>query len=142
MNRFLKISGAIFISIIVILIVIKIFFSAPSFDKDVRKFVKGMNKQCPEMVDPETRLDKVLVFEGDNLQFNYTLIHMLRDSIPIQGLKSYMQPVILEKIKNSGTLRKFLDKNMTWIYSYNDMKGEFIFKVTYTPEQIAGLKKY
>jgi hypothetical protein len=46
-----------------------------------------------------------------------------------------MEPLILDKIKNSGTLRKFLDKNLTWIYSYNDRNGDFIFKVTYTPEQ-------
>jgi len=87
------------------------------------------------MIDPETRLDKVLTFDNYNLQFNYTLVNQIRDSLPIPSLKSYMEPVILAKIKSSGTLRKFLDKNLTWIYSYNDKYGNFIFKVTYTPEQ-------
>jgi hypothetical protein len=107
----------------------------PSSDKEVRKFVKGMNKTCPTMVDHETRLDKVLAFADNNLQFNYTLVHMIKDSLPIPRLKSYMEPMIIDKIKNSGSLRKLLDKKLTWIYSYNDKNGDFIFKITYTPDQ-------
>lgn len=87
------------------------------------------------MVDPETRLDKVIAYDDVKLQFNYTLVHMIKDSIPVPRLKRYMEPEILNKIKNSGMLRKFIDKNLTWIYSYNDMRGGFIFEVIYTPEQ-------
>lgn len=135
MNTFLKIFGVLLVCIVLVITVKKIFFTSPPFDKEVLVFAKEMNKTCPSMVDPETRLDKVVTFAGSNLQFNYTLIHMLKDSLPVTRLKSYMEPVILDKIKNSGTLRRFLNKNLTWIYSYNDMKGDFIFKVTYSPEQ-------
>jgi hypothetical protein len=131
MIRFLKIAGVLFLCVALFIAIQKIFLT----DREVAKFVRGMNKTCPQMIDPETRLDKVLAFEKNNLQFNYTLIYQVRDSLPIPSLKSYMEPVILNKIKNSGTLRKFLDKNLTWIYSYNDKNGDFIFKVTYTPEQ-------
>jgi hypothetical protein len=132
MIKFLKIFGILLVCALLFLAIQKIFFRT---DREVIRFVKGMNKTCPSMIDPETRLDKVLTFGTYNLQFNYTLVNQVKDSLPIENLKRYMEPVILEKIKNSGTLRKFLDKNLTWIYSYNDMKGEFIFKVTYTPEQ-------
>jgi len=132
MIKFLKIAGIIFLCILLAIAVKKVFFNT---DREVLKFVNAMNKTCPSMVDPETRLDKVLTFDDHNLQFNYTLIYQIRDSLPIPALKNFMEPVILEKIKNSGTLRKFLNKNLTWIYSYNDMHGDFIFKVTYTPEQ-------
>lgn len=47
-----------------------------------------------------------------------------------------MEPVILDKIKTSPTLSRYLNKNLTWIYSYNDKNGDFIFKITYTPEQL------
>ncbi len=135
MIKFLKIFGVLVICAILILAVQKIFFNHPSSDKEVRKFVKGMNKTCPTMVDPETRLDKVLAFADNNLQFNYTLVHMIKDSLPIPRLKSYMEPVIIDKIMRSGSLRKLLDKKLTWIYSYNDKNGDFIFKVTYTPDR-------
>lgn len=131
MIKFLKIVGILFLCVALIIAIQKLFFT----DREVAKFVRGMNKTCPTMIDPETRLDNVVAFEKNNLQFNYTLIYQVRDSLPIPSLKSYMEPVILNKIKNSGTLRKFLDKNLTWIYSYNDRNGDFIFKVTYTPEQ-------
>ena len=87
------------------------------------------------MIDPETRLDKVMASSDKNFQFNYTLIHMNKDSLPIGRLKKYMEPRILQKIKTSPTLNQFLYKNLTWIYSYNDMKGDFIFKITYTAGQ-------
>jgi hypothetical protein len=134
MVKFLKIFGALLIFVVLFITVKKIFFNS-SADKEVLIFAKEMNKTCPSMVDPETRLDKVIASADNNLQFNYTLIHMIRDSLPITRLKNYMEPVILNEIKNSGTLRKFLDKNLTWIYSYNDKKGDFIFKISYTPEQ-------
>jgi len=136
MVKLLKIFGAIVVGVVLFLTVQKIFFNHPSSDKEVMKFVKGMNKTCPTMIDPETRLDKVLAFPDNNLQFNYTLVNMLKDSLPIPRLKSYMEPVIIDKIKKSGTLRKLIDKKLTWIYSYNDKNGDFIFKITYTPDQI------
>jgi hypothetical protein len=135
MVKLLKIFGALLICVLLVIAVQRIFFNHPSSDKEVKKFVKGMNKTCPTMVDRETRLDNVLTFADNNLQFNYTLVNMTRDSLPIPRLKSYMEPVIINKIKNSGSLRKLLNKNLTWIYSYNDKNGDFIFKVTYTPDQ-------
>ena len=57
MVKFLKIAGILFLCIVLAIAVKKIFFKT---DREVMKFVKGMNKTCPSMVDPETRLDKVL----------------------------------------------------------------------------------
>jgi hypothetical protein len=136
MNKFLKIFGAILVFVVLFIIVEKVFFKTHSTDKEVLNFVKGMNRTCPAMVDPETRLDKVIAFADQNLQFNYTLVNQVRDLLPVEQLKRYMEPVILNEIKNSGTLRKFLNKRLTWIYSYNDKNGDFVFKVEYSPEQI------
>lgn len=87
------------------------------------------------MIDAETRLDKVIASVDNSLQFNYTLIYRDKDSIAIGNLKNFMEPVILNKIKTSPSLSKYLNKNLTWIYSYNDKNGDLIFKITYTPEQ-------
>jgi hypothetical protein len=133
MIKFLKIFGSVLLLVVLFISVQKLFFN-PS-RREVMKFANEMNKTCPAMIDRETRLDKVIASADNNLQFNYTLINMVRDSIPINALKSYMEPVILNKIKTSEPLRKLLDNNLTWIYSYNDMRGDFIFKITYTPDQ-------
>jgi hypothetical protein len=135
MNKKLMITGGILLCCI-ILVSAKVFlFSTSSPDKDVLKFVKEMNKTCPSMVDAETRLDKVSALAENSLQFDYTLIYRYRDSVAIGNLKQYMEPVILNKIKTSPALSRYLSKNLTWIYSYNDRNGDFIFKITYTPEQ-------
>jgi hypothetical protein len=87
------------------------------------------------MIDPETRLDKVIAQSYKNLQFNYTLLHQIKDSLAVDKLKRYMEHWILQKIKTPPVLNQFFYKNLTWIYSYNDMKGDFIFKIADTPER-------
>lgn len=135
MNKKLKISGAILSGIVICVIVFMVFFRTASPDRAVFKFAKGMNRQCPLMIDRETRLDRVNAFADNTLHFNYTLINHVKDSLPVENLKNFMEPAILDKIKTSPTLNKYIKKNLTWVYSYNDKKGDFIFKITYTPEQ-------
>jgi len=136
MNRKLLILGSILICAIIFVAVQLIFFKKSSPDREVMKFVKDMNKHCPTMVDIETRLDKVNALPDNSLQFDYTLIYREKDSIAIGNLKKYMEPVILGKIKTSPSLSKYIYKDLTWVYSYNDKNGEFIFKITVTPDQL------
>lgn len=136
MNRKLLIFGGILLFCIILVSAKILLFKTSSTDKDVLKFVKEMNKTCPTMVDPETRLDKVNALADNSLQFDYTLIYRYRDSVAIGNLKQYMEPVILNKIKTSPSLSRYLNKDLTWIYTYNDRNGDFIFKITYTPEQL------
>lgn len=135
MNKKLMFFGAILLCAVIFVAVQLVFFKSSSPDREVLKFAKEMNKSCPTMVDVETRLDKVLTPEDNSLEFDYTLIYRNKDSLSVGNLKSYMEPVILNKIKTSPVLSRYLDKELTWIYSYNDKNGDFIFKLTYTPEQ-------
>ena len=131
----LLIFGAILFCAMIFIAVQVLFFKTASPDKAVLKFSKELNKTCPTMVDAETRLDKVDALADNSLRFNYTLIYRDKDSLAISNLKKFMEPVILNKIKTSPALSRYLNKNLTWIYSYNDKNGDFIFKITYTPEQ-------
>jgi hypothetical protein len=135
MNNKLRISGAIAVGIILCIVVFMFFLRSATPDRAVLKFAKEMNRHCPQMIDPETRLDKVNALADNTLHFNYTLINHVKDSLPIENMKNFMEPTILDKIKASPTLNKYIRKNLTWIYSYNDKRGDFIFKITYTPEQ-------
>ena len=135
MKKKLLISGAILFCVLIFIAVQVIFFKTTAPDKAVLKFSKELNKTCPTMIDAETRLDKVDALADNSLRFNYTLIYRDKDSLAISNLKKFMEPVILKKIKTSPALSRYLNKNLTWIYSYNDKNGDFIFKITYTPEQ-------
>jgi hypothetical protein len=136
MKKKLLVIGAILLFCIILLSVKLLFFKPSSADREVVKFSREMNKHCPSMVDVETRLDKVNALADNSLKFDYTLIYRDKDSVAIGNLKQFMEPVILDKIKTSPTLSRYLNKNLTWIYSYNDKNGDFIFKITYTPEQL------
>lgn len=136
MNKKLLILGAILLCVLIFVALKVVFFRSSSPDKDVLKFAKEMNSHCPQMVDVETRLDKVTGLADKTLQFNYTLIHRAKDSVLLGQLKKYLEPVILNKIKTAPNLKKYLSKNLTWVYSYNDKNGDFIFKITYTPDQL------
>jgi hypothetical protein len=136
MNKKLMILGAILLCATLFVAVKLLFFWSSGPDRSVLKFAKDMNKTCPTMVDVETRLDKVTALPDNSLHFDYTLINRVKDSLPVENLKKFMDPVILKKIKTSPVLSKYLDKNLTWIYSYNDRKGDFIFMLSYTPEQL------
>ena len=135
MKKGVLISGAILLCAMLLITAKVLFFNSSSSDISVQKLTTEINKSCPAMVDVETRLDKVVSSVDNSVQFNYTLIHRNKDSIAIGKLKNSLGPVILKKIKSSPTLSKYLNKNLTWIYSYNDKNGDFIFKITYTPEQ-------
>jgi hypothetical protein len=135
MKKKLLIFGAILFCAMIFIAVQVLFFKTASPDRAVLKFSKELNKTCPTMVDAETRLDKVDALADNSLRFNYTLINRDKDSLAISNLKKFMEPVILNKIKTSPALSRYLNKNLTWIYSYNDKNGDFIFKITYTPEQ-------
>jgi hypothetical protein len=135
MKKGVLISGAILLCAMLLITTKILFFNSSSSDTSVLKLTTEINKSCPTMVDPETRLDRVFASGDNNVQFNYTLIHRNKDSIALGKLKNSLGPVILKKIKSSPTLSKYLNKNLTWIYSYNDKNGDFMFKITYTPEQ-------
>jgi hypothetical protein len=135
MKKGVLISGAILLCVILLITAKVLFFNSSSSDTSVLKLTTEINKSCPTMVDAETRLDKVFASVDNSVQFNYTLIHRNKDSIALDNLKNSLGPVILKKIKSSPTLSKYLNKNLTWIYSYNDKNGDFMFKITYTPEQ-------
>jgi hypothetical protein len=135
MNKKLMLFAAILICAVLLVALKLIFFKSALPDREILRFVADMNKHCPVMIDVETRLDKVNALADNSLHFNYTLVYRDRDSLHIDHLKQYMEPVIMNKIKTSETLSKFIDKKLTWVYSYNDKKGDFIFKIIYTPEQ-------
>jgi hypothetical protein len=134
MNKKVLLSGTILLSFAILITIYIVFLRSSSPDRAVLRFAKDLNSHCPYMADSETRLDKVNALADNTLHFNYTLVYHIKDSLPVEYLKNYMEPMIIDKIKASPTLNKFIGKNLTWIYSYSDRNGDFLFKIVYTPD--------
>jgi len=110
--------------------------SSKSSDKELVDFANSINKMCPYMIDKETRLDNVNPFNDYGLQFNYTLINHVKDSLVIKTLNNpSVISALINKIKTSPELKKYRDKNLTWIYTYFDKNGTFIDRITITSKQ-------
>jgi hypothetical protein len=108
--------------------------AAPSFDKAMMQAASELNKTCPIMIDKETRLDNAVALPGNVFQYNYTLVNAVKDSIDLKSFEDYMQPLILNIVKTNPDLKLFRDNKVTMTYSYNDMNGVFITKISITKD--------
>lgn len=110
-------------------------FAPPSFDKVLMQTASKLSETCPIMVDEATRLDNVAAFPGNIIQYNYTLVNWVKDSIDIKAFEEYMQPMILNNVKTNPDLKTFRENKTTMAYYYRDMKGEYVSKISVTADQ-------
>ena len=112
----------------------QIFFKAPSFDKVLVSTASEINKTCPIMVDEYTRLDNALALPNNTFQYNYTLINISKTEVNIDTVKKYIEPGIINGIRTSPDLKFFRDNKTTMVYNYRDKNGEFVHKLSVTPD--------
>nr|WP_319397652.1 hypothetical protein [uncultured Carboxylicivirga sp.] len=136
-NKTNRISTAIAISIgvVVAILVQQFMFTTPSFDKVLMKTASNLNKECPMMVDQETRLDNAIALSNDVFQYNYTLVNIRKDSIDLEAFNNYMKPMLVNNVKTSPDLKVFRDHNITLAYQYKDNDGAFVTKIEITSQQ-------
>jgi hypothetical protein len=116
-------------------IVQQLFFKIPSFDKAMMKVASELNKTCPIMVDSETRLDNAIALPKKIFQYNYTLINIDKKSVDTLEMKNYLGPNITNFVRTNPDM-KFQRDNKTIInYCYKDRNGNYLFKISVTPEQ-------
>ena len=97
--------------------------------------VAKINSTCPVMVDADTRLDSAIVLHGKTIEYCYTLIHVLKDSVGITNAKENLESVILNGVISSPSLAKYRENNATMVYNYNDKEGASILKICITPNE-------
>jgi hypothetical protein len=110
-------------------------FRKPVFDKVMVEYAKEFNKTCPMMVDNATQLNNVLALPENVLQYNYTIVTMVKDSVNINALKEYLEPAILNTVKTEPQMKIVRDNKVTVNYSYQDKNGVFMFTISIKPEQ-------
>ncbi len=110
-------------------------FTPPTIDEAMMHAASEINKSCPIMVDQETRLDNAISLPDNIFQYNYTLINIVKDSIDLKTFEDYMQPMIINNVKTNPDLKICRENKVTMAYSYKDMKGEFITKISISPDK-------
>jgi len=123
------------VGLIVYFLVKQFVFAPPSFDKVMMKAASEINESCPIMVDQDTRLDNAIALPDNILQYNYTLVNWVKDSVDLKAFEDYMQPMILNNVKTNPDLKIYRDNKTTMAYNYKDMNGVFITKISITADQ-------
>lgn len=129
---------AVIIAILVILAnqIQYAFFKEPSaVDKHMAELVEKYNKNCPLTIQEGIRLDSVSLIQGKVAQYNLTLVNNDKETTDVVALSKNIEESLLSTAKENPGLKDFRDNEFTLIYSYNDKKNEFLFKVKITPEQ-------
>ena len=109
-------------------------FSPPTFDKAMMQAASELNESCPIMVDRETRLDNAVAMPGKVFQYHYTLVNMLLADIDVATLTSNLTPQLINNVKTNPDLKAYRDNEVTMSYTYKDANGEFVAKISVTPQ--------
>ena len=111
----------------------KLFFTPPSFDKQLMTIASELNKSCPMMVDAQTQLDNSISLPNNIFQYNYTLLETEQSTIDTNEFKAYMEPNILEQIKTNPQMKIFRENKVTMNYLYRDKNKKYIVLISITP---------
>ncbi|MDC9722946.1 MAG: zinc ribbon domain-containing protein [Urechidicola sp.] len=113
----------------------QLFPNSDSLDKTLMKVASEINKTCPIMIDSETRLDNTISLPDKILQYNYTAINIVKDSLNIDDAKNQLEPNIINIVKNNPQMKTLKDYKTTFNYYYKDKNGKFLFIISVTPDK-------
>ena len=93
-----------------------------------------INDRCPEMVDPETRLDSVSLSQENQLIYYYTLPNKESRGINPSAFHAYLLTEIIENVRSNPDLRMYRDSSITFIFNYRGRNGGLITEFPLGPE--------
>jgi hypothetical protein len=93
-----------------------------------------LNSKCPEMIDPETRLDSIILTDEDHLSYYYTLINKDNGTFDEMAFQAYLIPKILTIVHGSAGLKMHRDSSVIMDFNYRDRNGITITEFSVTPE--------
>jgi len=76
------------------------------------------NKHMPELIDPDTRLDRVSVEPGLHFSYHYTLLASNGSDIDKAGFMASQRAKLKSTMCQKSDVRNFLDHGITLAYSY------------------------
>ncbi|MCK9417143.1 hypothetical protein M0Q97_10855, partial [Candidatus Dojkabacteria bacterium] len=102
---------------------------------DLVEASKIVNSMCPMMVDEITRLDYTSVPSYFTVEYNYTLVSILKESLNIDIFKTTQENILIEGVRKNTDLKPLRDNNVTFKYTYYDKLHKLMFTCTITPEK-------
>jgi hypothetical protein len=122
--------------VLIIFVITKFLLNGDGRDVNamLRDASEETNRQCPMLVDRETRLDSTRILPGRTFQYNYTLIRTEAKAVDKQEFIERMEPAILDNVRKNPKLAWQRDNQVTMEYVYFDRTGRFLFNIRVTPK--------
>ena len=102
--------------------------------KTLAAATKLINDECPKMVDPESRLDSVLLSQEGLLSYYYTLPNKDNPAINPTSFTAFLLPGIIDNIRSNPDLKMHRDSSITMVFNYRSRSGEFITEFSVGPQ--------
>jgi flagellar biosynthesis/type III secretory pathway M-ring protein FliF/YscJ len=102
-----------------------------SSNPELGKAVAEMNKQCPQVIDADTRLDSTSTFE-DTFQYHYSLVNFSKEDskLDVENVKKTIQKLAQENFDINPAMKNFREKQVSLKYTYKDKTGKYLFDFT------------
>lgn len=102
---------------------------------EVKELVVKYNKSCPLNIQEGIRLDSVTLPQERTVQYNLTLIKVVKETAEISVIQEEIRKSLLSTAKANLGLQVFRENDYTLIYSYSDKKKVFLFDVKILPDE-------
>ena len=101
-------------------------------EKELREMAKKYNDQAPFMKDETTRFDSISILPNRTMQYNLTMIDLLKEETDIEYFKE--QTLVVAAQAKAQLPEKAKKDKITFAYSYNDKDGNFVYEIAITPD--------
>ncbi len=102
-----------------------------SGNSELEKAVTEINKECPKLIDNETRLDSATSVDN-TFQYNYTLVNFSKGdpTVDIESAKKAIRASAQNNFDTNPAMKNFREKDVSLKYSYKDKTGKDLFDFT------------
>ncbi|MFZ4620056.1 MAG: hypothetical protein ACOYNS_05835 [Bacteroidota bacterium] len=86
--------------------------------------VVEINRQCPQNIDDQTRLDSVSMGEGRSISYFYSLTALSQNEVDTAALRKYLFPRLVANAKTGSDMSFMRENLVSMVYHYSDKNGE------------------
>ena len=105
------------------------------FNKELINISNLLNKQCPIVLDQDTRLDTTSTGPGNSLTYYYTLVNYQKNEIDSDKFIKLLKPNILNNAKTNKDMENFRKNKVELIYVYRDKNNIEAFRIVLPPNE-------
>lgn len=111
-----------------------VFSPKVQINKALMQAADEINKNCPIMVDKETRLDNAITRIDNEFIYNYTLINVDESNFDKEQFLTIATPLVTNNFKTNPDTKKMFENGITVICRYKDKNAVFLAEITILPD--------